>query len=71
MSDELTVIYVPPTIGSEIRVWKAEMPPNWMVLQSRLCQSVRNDISKELYLANDWKMVRITSDAKKPVEMGG
>ena len=26
-----TVIYVPPTTGSDIRVWNADMPPNWIV----------------------------------------
>ena len=25
-------MYVPPTTGSDIRVWKADMAPNWIVL---------------------------------------
>jgi len=28
-------MYVPPIRGSEIMVWKADMPTNWIVLQAR------------------------------------
>jgi hypothetical protein len=27
-------MYVPPMSGSDIRVWNAEIPANWSVLQS-------------------------------------
>jgi hypothetical protein len=32
MTARLTVMYVPPIEGSEIRVWKADTPTNWIVL---------------------------------------
>ena len=32
---EHTVMYVPPINGSDMRLWKAEMPTNWTVLKAK------------------------------------
>lgn len=38
-----TVMYVPPMMGSEIRLWKAEMPTNCTVLSHLSPRQIEND----------------------------
>ena len=62
-------MYVPPINGSEILVWKADMPTNWIVLQVKV-SAVRRLDDRRGYPEKLWRMLWITRNARNPFGIG-
>ena len=67
--DRRTVIYVPPINGSDTRVWNAEIPTNWTVLQSLSAHIHPHNHST--HEANDPATVEKIKNAKNAPLIGG
>ena len=69
--DRRTVIYVPPINGSDTRVWNAEMPTNWTVLNLLSAHIPSLRPTSRTHEANDPATVEKIKNAKNAPLIGG